>query len=54
MIFTVLLGFTTNAMQKMRWMRWMADFWMEGSSASKWRDMEDLRLHIVDTAEGGG
>lgn len=41
-------------MQKMRWMQWMADFWMEGSSASKWHDMEDLRLHIVDTAAGGG
>jgi len=44
----------TNAMQRMRWMQWMADFWMEGSSASKWHDMEDLRLRIVDTAGGGG
>jgi len=35
-------------------MQWMADFWMEGSSASKWHDMEDLRLHIVGTAAGGG
>ena len=53
-IYRLLLDFMTNAMQRMRWMQWMADFWMEGSSASKWHDMEDLRLRIVDTAGGGG
>jgi hypothetical protein len=52
--YRLLLGFMTNAMQRMRWMQWMADFWMEGSSASKWHDMEDHRLHIVDIAGGGG
>lgn len=35
-------------------MQWMAGFWMEGSFASKWHGMEDRRLHIVDTAGGGG
>lgn len=49
-----LLGFMINAMQRTRWMQWMADFWMEGSFASKWHGMEDRRLHIVDTAGGGG
>lgn len=27
---------------------------MEGSCAYRWHDMEDRRLHIVDTAGGGG
>jgi hypothetical protein len=35
-------------------MLWMVDFWMEGSSVSKWLDMEDHRLHTVVIAVGGG
>lgn len=52
--FGLLLGFMISAMQRMHWMQWMADFWMEGSFASKWHDMGDRRLRTVDTAGGGG
>lgn len=38
----------------MHWMQWMVAFWMEGSSVSRWLDMEDHHLHIVVIAVGGG
>jgi hypothetical protein len=41
-------------MQRMHWMQWMVDFWMEGSSVSRWLDMEGHHLHTVVIAVGGG
>lgn len=50
----MLLDFMISVMQRMHWMQWMVDFWMEGSSVSRWLDMEDHHLHIVVIAVGGG
>jgi hypothetical protein len=50
----LLTGFMTSVMQRMHWMQWMGDFWMEGSFVCKWLDMEDRRRHIVVIAAGGG